>query len=710
MVCDKNGNSPSGSPSYGPAPQTMNGEETGTASVSISQEMKDAGLSAAQYGYIFGPSPTDPAADFLYALGAPGEPRPSASTATLPYPNAISLPTTSNPGYGYASNGLLLLKDANGNPVLDANGHTKTIHLNGGIVAQASATLMGYYKVVYQDNYGNVLTPPANDPMPDHLNLLLSTHVSSGANAYRRETTGSLFVTGTASDEFPGETVTAHADQDHPSDSPPGKGGFHLKRVPVVAKDASTGRAEVSMSGFVDLQADNGVPNSGSGYASPAFTLPLVTASVQRDYREVEIQTETLESSAGSFGIPFITNHKAWKENPNGTIYVDPITGQQVGVPEPNKRIGNTLQTDFALPWTSPSGGTANSSSWNMYYNAWVLPHPSSLDDFGNSIPDSNNTDNGDQYWWAESLHGEQYNSTLPDSMYGYQVSKLLVPYASPEIRGTDDNKIIIVPHDAQQADAIHLAYQWHFDGAIGAFDLTANLHEPIEYWQKNGAAKAINPNVYSNTVGDKWVHAGQTVNLSAPPDEVAVDYGPGLLTGSGVLTTAAAVVPFFAASNPYTAAVVGLLTVGGYALGVAGSAPPPQVRIEAVSGQLGSFADDSENMGSLMADVQTQLALNSAAQSGTQASVFMPGNARFYDPTQAQTIASSGDYAGWFNGNHGTPWMSAVEVELQWLQPCVADAYDSTGYTGPAYGSYTYPGATKYVYTWSFGTDQPHQ
>lgn len=216
-------------------------------------------------------------------------------------------------------------------------------------------------------------------------------------------------------------------------------------------------------------------------------------------------------------------------------------------------------------------------------------------------------------------------------------------------------------------------------DGSDGTANYYVQWHDSVENWQKHGSSIEMQPTLYGSSNNPQPANGQVNVNVSSGQ----VNWSTPAKGGGGILTTAGAVI---AIAQPETdPLIIGLLAAGGYSLSVV---DPPAPTLYAIQGAEGQFA----------ADIQTQEAINS----GNSAGIFEPGVNRFSPPTLADTIYTSGDTQGSFNGFYGHSFTFGVQIyRHKYLQNYLGDGYGTSGYTGQATGTITTPGSLEYVYTW---------
>ena len=293
--------------------------------------------------------------------------------------------------------------------------------------------------------------PPANDPRPDHLNLLISTLIEAGASVNYGSSglTSGLSASVSASNTF-GESVSRTLTV--PDSASNGIGslnapvsGNHLIRAAVDAD----GVAAVSFGGSYDITAVNTVPYADSVFGPSGFPMhsngptsaganAFISGTAKRDDRTVAISTSVDNPTPTKYKyiVPGLFNTDG-----------DPAYEIYTHAPEAD----GTMRADIGLGFGDADLG----NSWNYEHITYT----------GN--PSGNWAENESQYLWNTSLKNASYPGTLFGVPPDPGIETLTNAYREPYIlKGTNDDGSPMIPPLLAQGDA----------GTIGGAPVTDHI------------------------------------------------------------------------------------------------------------------------------------------------------------------------------------------------------------------------------------------
>jgi len=510
--------------------------------------------------------------------------------------------------------------------------------LNGSVTVDVLGQLVSYFKVDWYDGYGG--SAPANETVPDHINLLLNTDIgaSAGVSFGSSGMTSGLSAQATASDGSPfGETAAAGAGLNDAGTSMGLSGtplvtGYHVVRAGV---DPVTHIATVYLDGTAHYTASNtvpygtlpdGTPNGGQVTNGPtrAYAASGVSGGVKPDDREVAIssaiETSYFKSPDGYSGSPIPVQHY---RNPDGSIAVDsivfPVNDPQIGQ---HFIVGHTYYS--------------NASSFTFPKFAWSVT--------GDGTPDSMTTAN---------------LGRTPDHPNGFTDLPATLDFGKTwDLTQTKASQFQVNVTDS--------------DGVIAVNTYNVTWHAP----QENFKVITLQRNVPKLVGGlqDIVVNATIPANLSIPGQEGKVDWGEaehtgGLLvavtgTGAGAL-----LLPEVASGPPGWTGIVAQAILAGmsYKMGLAEATHPGTVPIE-------GNADYNE----YLTDLNHQVAINQQPD-GQKDMV------RFNPPDLAeQALAASQAPDHWGSDSYfmgcTAQWQGGWYTDIA---DSVGDGYDVNGYVG---------------------------
>jgi len=356
---------------------------------------------------------------------------------------------------------------------------TETVDLNGQLVY--------YFKEVWQGS-GAPTTP-----MPDHIDLRLTTKVSAFAYVDYESSgqTSGLSGQATASDGDPfNESVTASASTPDASVLYQQAGGAHLVRASV-----SGGIAEVYLNGTVHMEANNAAPYGVLSYPMPsdpsyvwgtvtngstqARSNSLVAASVRQDSREVAISASV-----------DVTNMKSPSLNSDGTTQVDAYN--------------NIIY--HAVPHSPAPDGTMSGDVGLGYGPNYIPGSPDPLD-----LYDIKYTPHLGGTWGANSTYS--WFSSLKQS--GGGGPSFGNTYIGAAVLYTDALPLIN-PGETSNIDHIHLTVIDSNDGTKGTANYYLSLHQPTELLPSNQAMEDVTKEIEEvETSAPHYAAPGLSVNCT---------------------------------------------------------------------------------------------------------------------------------------------------------------------------------------------------
>lgn len=698
IPCNPDGSTPvntsSGYYGYGRF-MPLTGTQSGTASNTYPQAMKDAAKNG--YSYLldaFGPSdetqfpylPAPPATvpakifDGYRSQDGIGFATPYSSTGA-----GNSNPLALGEYYQYHSHsvGTYPAMDGQGNLVRDQNNIPVVGgSINGSVSADVTGRLWGFYKVYYgYSGYdGFTLVPPDNDPMPDHINLLLQTNVTAYASAGKpADAAGKVTSKATASIPFFGETISQTADGDNPflqfSQSITGR---HLVRSAVAPLSPFTGIATVYVDGEVHTQASNGVAYDqkrtmdyeggtqtfDTQNPAGAGTWSFVTAGVKQDPRDIWISSGIEDSyykgKTPPDGLPDESDRYAHIRAAGGAMTVDTIITHI-----------NDLNTGPHYMGYGNFDANTPGFSWPTNYD-WSLA--------GAGKPGLTVT--------AAMIHS-------PDNQYGVRSLPVDLDFgkdwgSSATFKTT---LITLTATDGYGTDHLQASNTY-----------TVNWHLPVE-WNPGfiGTQTTSNrmyPGLAKNRYQSTEIGPNDQANFNTPlpEDDVA---GPAVKATTvflGAASPAVALLPEEIMSGPVGIATASLLAAASAATGFL---VPPDAPLESRVADYKEFA----------ADVQHQLTINNTGNGDIQRFNSDPKqlNEALDEIARLQALYGDPGYLGhweedkFFFQLKGTLRASVQVGRARSLDSYQGDAYDPHGYVGVTYATLTRDRNEIWVFTWTY-------
>lgn len=506
-------------------------------------------------------------------------------------------------------------------------------------------------------------------------------------------------------------------------------GGLHLVTVGVQTVGGK-GIYTINLSGSAQAQAANSL--NGANFVGEASATATLNGGAKHDSRAVTLSrngARQVNKVAGPNGQVY----GEWVD-PDGTGHGDTTYSYWAEYNDPGPFGGpgidnflnwQTFQPNFKGTWPlwpttwNYSGDTAG----NWWWYTGDPNDPLYTSDVENTDGETAlaRTQNAPAVTWSwlpnETADWELYGKwSAPDgSGTGWDA------LGNPDPNLTRPSPPVTKPITYKVSESVSQHFPWQnnlsiLDGAQAATTYYLTFHDPVDGWHTNGPAYEIDPLLYPNAVADGQptsYPAGATIQTAIPKQLDYIDYGPGVRSVGGLLTTGAAVFPLVigadAASGPLGLGLTGLMVSTGFTAGLYDPKEPKWTK---------DVPTDETYFLQDIAD-QQKISAGTAVASpfGAPNYVLAPKVPRFADPRRADDLTNMSpnqQYQYWVGTGLGGKYMvSATDVLHQGVQPYAAYQFDTAGLLVDAnnqpvfaLGNVKRSGALEAVRTWTWVAD----